>query len=78
MTDPGEVGAASAPLIVTYLTGTNFAALVTPHGSVATILARAAARQHGHDDGLASYLGSAWRYAAAATLAAIGALALLR
>jgi Na+/H+ antiporter NhaD/arsenite permease-like protein len=72
------LGVSSAPLIVAFLIGTNFAAIITPHGSVATMLARSAARHHGHDDGLASYLASAWRYAAVTTVAAVGALALFR
>jgi hypothetical protein len=54
------------------------AAALVAHGSLATMLARSAARHHGHDMGLVSDLGSAWRSAAIATVAAVGALALFR
>ena len=52
------------------------AALATPHGSVATILARAVGGRHGVGTPARAYLGSAWRYASAGAIAAFLALAL--
>jgi arsenical pump membrane protein len=72
------LGAAGPEVIVAYLIGTNFAALITPHGSVATMLARSVARSHGHDAGLRTYLETAWRYAGVASLAAVVALVVVR
>jgi hypothetical protein len=62
--------------IIAYLIGTNVAALASPHGSVATILARAVGGRHGVGTPAGAYLGSAWRYAAAGSIAGILALAL--
>lgn len=62
--------------IIAYLIGTNVAALATPHGSVATILARAVGGRHGVGTPARAYLGSAWRYASAGAIAAFLALAL--
>jgi arsenical pump membrane protein len=72
------LGVASPALIVAYLVGTNFGSIATPHGSVATILARSSARLRGRDTGIRVYLGSAWRYAAVTGVAAIAALAAIR
>ena len=63
--------------IVAYLVGTNVAALATPHGSVATLLARAVGVRHGIVTPVGTYLRSAWRYAAIGTLAAMLALVLV-
>lgn len=60
--------------VVAYLIGTNIAALATPHGSVATILARAVGDRHGIATPAATYLRSAWRYASVGAIAAIAAL----
>jgi arsenical pump membrane protein len=62
--------------IIAFLIGTNVAALATPHGSVATILARAVGGRHGVEISARAYLGSAWRYASAGAIAGILALAL--
>jgi Na+/H+ antiporter NhaD/arsenite permease-like protein len=72
------LGGAPVPVLVAWLVGTNVAALVTPHGSVATLLARAAARRHGPTSSVGDYLGAAWRYAAVASVAAIACLVLVR
>jgi arsenical pump membrane protein len=61
--------------LVAFLIGTNIGALATPHGSVATILARAVGRRHGVEIPARAYLGSAWRYALVGSLA--GTLALV-
>jgi arsenical pump membrane protein len=71
------IGGGGPAIVVAWLIGTNFAALVTPHGSVATLLARAAARRHGATPTVRDYLGSAWRYAAATSVAAVACLALV-
>jgi arsenical pump membrane protein len=72
----GAVWLAASPpaAILAWLIGTNFAALVTPHGSLATMLARSAARRHGPTPTVRDYLGAAWRYAAATSVAAIAVL----
>jgi Na+/H+ antiporter NhaD/arsenite permease-like protein len=72
------LGGAPVPVIVAWLVGTNVAALVTPHGSVATLLARAAAQRHEPTSRVGDYLGSAWRYAVVASVAAVASLALVR
>jgi arsenical pump membrane protein len=69
---------APVPVIVAWLVGTNLAPLATPHGSVATVLARAAARRHRPASSIGDYLGTAWRYAAVASVAAIASLMLVR
>ena len=63
--------------IVAFLIGTNVAALATPHGSVATILARAVGGRHGVETPARAYLASPWRYAVVGSVAAIAALALV-
>jgi len=63
--------------IIAYWIGTNVAALATPHGSVATILARAVGGRHSVGTPARAYLSSAWRYAAAGSIAGILALALV-
>jgi Na+/H+ antiporter NhaD/arsenite permease-like protein len=72
------LGVATPELIVADLIGTNFAALITPHGSFATMPARSVARSHGHDPGLRSYLETAWRHAGVASLAAVVAVVVAR
>jgi arsenical pump membrane protein len=57
--------------VVAFLIGTNIAALATPHGSVATILARAVGERHGIATPVRTYLRSAWRYASVGAIAAI-------
>ncbi len=69
---------ASPTAVVAYLIGTNFACLATPHGSIATILARSVAARAGHPAPIGTYLSGAWRFAAATTAAALGALNLAR
>jgi arsenical pump membrane protein len=63
--------------IVAYLIGTNVAALATPHGSVATILARAVGGRHGVPTATGAYLRSAWRYALVGAVAGLVALSLV-
>ena len=63
--------------IVAYLIGTNIASLATPHGSVATILARTVGGRHGVETPVRTYLASAWRYALVGSAAAILALVLV-
>jgi arsenical pump membrane protein len=60
--------------IVAFLIGTNVAALATPHGSVATLLARAVGVRNGITTPVGTYLRSAWRYAAIGTAAGLLAL----
>jgi arsenical pump membrane protein len=60
--------------VVAFLIGTNIAALATPHGSVATILARAVGDRHGIATPAVTYLRSAWRYAAVGSAAATAVL----
>ncbi|PZR64789.1 MAG: hypothetical protein DLM71_01695 [Chloroflexi bacterium] len=61
--------------MIAFLVGTNIGAIATPHGSVATMLVRGVGARRGVELSMGSYLGSAWRYAAAGALAAIAALA---
>lgn len=63
--------------VVAYLLGTNVFALATPHGSVATILARAIGHRHGVRTPATRYLRTAWAYAAAGAVAGILALAVV-
>ena len=72
------LGVASPALIVAYLVGTNVGSIATPHGSVATILARSSARLRGRQAAIRPYLANAWRYALVSGLAAILALAATR
>lgn len=60
--------------IVAFLIGTNVAAVATPHGSVATILARTIGRRQGVSVSVGEYLRSAWRYAAVGALSGLIAL----
>jgi arsenical pump membrane protein len=68
---------AHPPTIVAFLIGTNVAALATPHGSVATILAHAVGERHGIATPGRTYLRSAWRYASVGAIAAIVVLSLV-
>jgi Na+/H+ antiporter NhaD/arsenite permease-like protein len=63
--------------IIAFLIGTNVAAIATPHGSVATMLARATGARHGVLVPVGTYLRSAWRYAAVGSAAALAALILV-
>lgn len=63
--------------IVAFLLGTNVAAMATPHGSMATILARGVGARHGVATPAGAYIRSAWRYALAGTLAGVLVLALV-
>lgn len=63
--------------IVAYLLGTNIVAIATPHGSVATILARGVGARHGVASSNGSYLRGGWRYAAAGAMAGFVALAVV-
>lgn len=63
--------------VIAYLLGTNVVALATPHGSVATILARSVGDRHGVESSPARYLRTAWAYAAAGSAAGILALLLV-
>ncbi len=63
--------------VVAYLLGTNVLALATPHGSVATILARAVGHRHGVAIPTRQYLRFAWAYAAAGAVAGMLALVLV-
>ena len=74
----GWLSGAPVPVVVAWLVGTNIAALITPHGSVATLLGRAAAGRHGPTSSVGDYLAGAWRYAVVASLAAIGGLVVVR
>lgn len=69
---------ASPAAIVAYLLGTNILALVTPHGSVATMLSRALAHRAGEPIPVRDYLWRGWRYAVAGTVPALLVLILLR
>lgn len=63
--------------VVAYLLGTNVVALATPHGSVATILARDIGKRQGVTIRGGRYVRSAWPYAVAGAAAGIIALALV-
>ena len=67
---------APPPLVIAYLVGTNVLALITPHGSLATVLSRSVAARAGHPIPHGPYLRSAWRFALAGSLAALAALAI--
>lgn len=69
---------ASPAAVVAFLIGTNLMAIGTPHGSLATILCRRLAARKGIRVGTWEYLGTAWRYASAAGLPALGALLIVR
>ena len=69
---------ASPQAIIAFLLGVNILNMVTPHGSLATILARAIASAAGHHLPSGVYLRHAWRYAAAGTVAGLVALAVAR
>ena len=68
---------ANPATVVAYLIGTNVAAVATPHGSLATILARAVGRRHGVASPVSEYLRSAWRYAVVGAVAGIVALGIV-
>jgi arsenical pump membrane protein len=69
---------ASPAAILAYLIGTNVLALVTPHGSVATMLGRTLAHRGGSPVGTRSYLRRAWRYAVVGAVPAIAWLVVVR
>lgn len=69
---------ASPEAIIAFLLGVNVLNMVTPHGSLATILARGIATASGHHVPAELYIRNAWRYAAAGTVAGLIALALAR
>jgi len=64
--------------VVAFLIGTNLFALATPHGSLATILARQLGLRHGVDLNARTYLARAWRYAPVSSLVAVAALVIGR
>ena len=68
----------SPAAIVAFLIGTNLIAIGTPHGSLATILCQRLAARKGIRVGARRYLGTAWRYAWAASLSALAALVVAR
>lgn len=63
--------AASGPFVIAYLLGTNILALVTPHGSVATMLGRSLAQRGGVKVSPRGYLWLGWRYALGGTVPAL-------
>lgn len=63
--------AASGPFVIAYLLGTNILALVTPHGSVATMLGRSLAHRGGVKVSPRGYLWLGWRYALGGTVPAL-------
>jgi arsenical pump membrane protein len=69
---------ASPEAVVAFLIGTNLISIGTPHGSLATILCQRLAAGKGIHVGTRMYVGSAWRYASAAGLPALGALLIAR
>jgi arsenical pump membrane protein len=70
----GWLAGAGPGTIVAFLIGTNIAAIVTPYGSVATLLARRIGSSRGVELTSRGYMGGAWRYAGAGTLAAVAVL----
>ena len=72
------LAAAHPATIVAFLVGTNVAAVATPHGSVATMLARSTGDRLGTRSDTRAYLRTAWPYAIVGSAAGFGALALLR
>lgn len=70
--------AAGGPLVIAYLLGTNILALVTPHGSVATMLGRTLAHRGGVVITPRDYLWRGWRFAVAGTVPALLVLIALR
>jgi len=69
---------AGASAVVAYLIGTNVLALITPHGSLATLLCRGIAIRAGHQIPHGPYLRAAWRVGVAGSAAALVGLALFR
>lgn len=65
---------ASPEAVVAYLLGTNILALLTPHGSLATILGRSLAKAAGAHLPTIAYVRDAWRYALGGTAAGLLAL----
>jgi Na+/H+ antiporter NhaD/arsenite permease-like protein len=63
---------------VAFLVGTNVAAMLTPHGSVATMLARSTARAGGERTSTIRYLRTGWRYAVPSSIAAVAAILVVR
>ena len=63
--------AASGPFIIAYLLGTNVLALLTPHGSVATMLGRSLAHRGGVKGSPRGYVWLGWRYALGGTVPAL-------
>lgn len=63
--------------VIAFLIGTNVTAVATPHGSVATILARSVGARHGVVTAPRAYLVGAWRYAVIGAVAGVLALALV-
>ena len=61
-------------VIVAYLIGTNVAAVATPHGSAATMLVRAGGAHRGSPLSTSAHLRTAWLYAIAGSVAALGFL----
>lgn len=59
---------ASPALVVAYLIGTNVLALVTPHGSLATVLCRSVAERAGHAVPHGPYLRAAWWFGLAGSV----------
>ncbi len=66
-----------APAVVAFLLGANILNLVTPHGSLATILGRNLATAAGAHLPAAVYLRGAWRYAVIGTVAGLIPLVLI-
>jgi arsenical pump membrane protein len=62
---------ASPAAVVAFLLGTNILNLLTPHGSLATILGRNLATAAGAHLPASVYLRGAWRYAVAGTIAGL-------
>jgi len=69
---------ASPAAIVAYLLGTNVLALLTPYGSLATILGRNLAKLSGASLSTGEYLRQAWPFAVVGTAAGLVALVVIR
>ena len=69
---------ASPAAIVAYLLGTNVLALLTPYGSLATILGRNLAKPSGASPSTREYLLEAWPFAVVGAAAGLAALIVVR
>jgi Na+/H+ antiporter NhaD/arsenite permease-like protein len=71
-------GRGQSGAIVAYLLGTNVLALLTPYGSLATILGRNLAKLSGASPSTREYLLEAWPFAIVGAAAGLAAVIVVR